>query len=101
MSTSAPTRPAPARPAPARPAPARPAPTRPAAAGIALMTVSAASSQFGAAPAAQGLPVLGPAGVVVVRQWVAAAVLLAAVRPRFTRFTAAQWRPVLTLALVV
>src|ERR1700744_4651811 len=96
MSTSAPT-----RPAPARPAPARPAPPRPAAAGIAVMTVSAASSQFGAATAAQAFPVLGPAGVVVVRQWVAAAVLLAPGRPRVTRVTAAQWRPVLTLALVV
>jgi inner membrane transporter RhtA len=70
------------------------------AAGIALMTGSAASNQFGAATAALAFPALGPAGVVAVRQWVAAVVLLAAVRPKFTTFTAAQWRPVLALALV-
>jgi inner membrane transporter RhtA len=38
--------------------------------------------------------------VVAVRQWVAAAVLLAAGRPRVRAFTAAQWRPVLALAAV-
>jgi inner membrane transporter RhtA len=70
------------------------------AAGIALMTGSAASNQFGAAIAALAFPVLGPAGVVAVRQWVAAAVLLATVRPKFTAFTRAQWRAVLALALV-
>jgi inner membrane transporter RhtA len=64
------------------------------------MTGSAASNQFGAATAALAFPALGPAGVVAVRQWVAAVVLLAAVRPKFTAFTAAQWRPVLALALV-
>ena len=68
--------------------------------GIALMTGSAASNQLGAATAALAFPVLGPAGVVAVRQWVAGAVLLAAVRPRFTTFTRAQWRPVLALALI-
>jgi inner membrane transporter RhtA len=73
---------------------------RSAAAGIALMTGSAASNQFGAATAALAFPVLGPAGVVSVRQWVAAAVLLAAVRPKFTAFTRAQWQAVLALALV-
>ena len=45
-------------------------------AGIALMTGSAASNQLGAATAALAFPVLGPAGVVAVRQWVAGAVLL-------------------------
>ena len=40
--------------------------------GIALMTGSAASSQLGAATAALAFPALGPAGVVAVRQWVAA-----------------------------
>jgi inner membrane transporter RhtA len=69
--------------------------------GIALMTASATASQFGAATAALAFPVLGPAGVVAIRQWVAAAVLLATVRPRFTAFTRAQWRPVLALALTV
>jgi threonine/homoserine efflux transporter RhtA len=68
--------------------------------GIALMTGSAASNQLGAATAALAFPVLGPAGVVAVRQWVAGAVLLATVRPRFTSFTREQWRPVLALALI-
>ena len=41
-------------------------------AGLALMTGSAASNQLGAATAALAFPVLGPLGVVAVRQWVAA-----------------------------
>ena len=72
----------------------------PVAAGIGLMTGSAASNQLGAAIAAQAFPVLGPAGVVAVRQLVAAALLLAAVRPRYAALTGAQWRPVLALALI-
>jgi inner membrane transporter RhtA len=68
--------------------------------GIALMTGSAAANQLGAASAALAFPVLGPAGVVAVRQWVAAIALVATVRPRFTAFTARQWRPVLALALI-
>jgi inner membrane transporter RhtA len=69
-------------------------------AGIALMTGSAAANQLGAATAALAFPVLGPAGVVAVRQWVAGAVLLTTVRPRFTSFTRAQWYPVVALALI-
>ncbi|MGD0607543.1 MAG: EamA family transporter [Streptosporangiaceae bacterium] len=68
--------------------------------GIALMTGSAASNQFGAATAALAFPVLGPAGVVAVRQWVAGGLLLAAVRPKFASFTRQQWWPVLALALI-
>ena len=68
--------------------------------GIALMTASAAANQLGAATAALAFPVLGPAGVVAVRQWVAGAVLVTTVRPRFTSFTRAQWRPVVALALI-
>jgi inner membrane transporter RhtA len=68
--------------------------------GIALMTGSAASNQLGAATAALAFPVLGPAGVVAIRQWVAGAVLLTAVRPRLSSFTGRQWRPVLALALI-
>ncbi|HEY6493035.1 MAG TPA: EamA family transporter [Trebonia sp.] len=87
-----------AAPAPASaPAPAR-APSR--LAGIGLMVASAASSQLGAATAALAFPVLGPVGVVAVRQWVAAALLLTTVRPRYASFTRAQWRPVLALALI-
>jgi inner membrane transporter RhtA len=69
-------------------------------AGIALMTGSAASNQLGAATAALAFPALGPAGVVAVRQWVAAAVLLASARPRYASFTRQQWWPVLGLALI-
>jgi inner membrane transporter RhtA len=68
--------------------------------GMALMLGSALSSQVGAATAALAFPVIGPAGVVAVRQWVAGALLLAAGRPRLRSFTARQWRPVLALALV-
>ena len=68
--------------------------------GIALMTGSAAANQFGAATAALAFPVLGPAGVVAVRQWVAGVLLLTAARPRFASFTRQQWRPVLALALI-
>jgi inner membrane transporter RhtA len=68
--------------------------------GIALMTGSAASVQFGAATAALAFPVLGPAGVVAIRQWVAGIVLLCAVRPKFGSFTRQQWRLILMLALI-
>jgi inner membrane transporter RhtA len=69
-------------------------------AGVALMTGSALSNQFGAATAALAFPVLGPAGVVAVRQWVAGAVLISTVRPRFASFTREQWRLVLALAVI-
>jgi inner membrane transporter RhtA len=67
---------------------------------MALMLGSGLSNQTGASVAALAFPVLGPVGVVAVRQWVAAVVLGAAGRPRLRGFTAAQWRPVLGLALV-
>lgn len=68
--------------------------------GVALMTGSAASNQLGAATAALAFPVLGPAGVVAIRQWVAAIALLVTIRPRYSTFTGRQWRPVLALALI-
>ncbi|RAG84972.1 EamA family transporter [Streptacidiphilus pinicola] len=68
--------------------------------GIAMMLGSALSNQLGAATGALAFPAIGPAGVVAVRQWVAAVVLLAAGRPRVRRFTWSQWWPVLLLALV-
>lgn len=68
--------------------------------GVAMMFGSGLSNQVGAAVAAQAFPVIGPVGVVAVRQWVAAAVLVAAGRPRLRSFTWAQWRPVLALAAV-
>ncbi|TXS12349.1 EamA family transporter [Streptomyces sp. wa22] len=64
------------------------------------MLGSGLSNQVGASVAALAFPLIGPAGVVAVRQWVAAGVLWAAGRPRLRSFTAAQWRPVLGLALV-
>ncbi|MDQ0693619.1 EamA family transporter [Streptomyces anulatus] len=78
------------------------APSRGAArgAGVALMLGSGLSNQTGASVAALAFPVIGPAGVVAVRQWVAAVILGAVGRPRLRHFTAEQWRPVLGLALV-
>jgi inner membrane transporter RhtA len=59
---------------------------------------SALSNQLGAATGALAFGVIGPAGVVAIRQWIAGIVLLAAGRPRWRSFTGAQWRPVLLLA---
>lgn len=69
-------------------------------AGLAMMLGSALANQVGAATGALAFPAVGPAGVVAVRQWVAAIVLLAAGRPRLRDFTRHQWWPVLGLALV-
>src|SRR5258705_1549604 len=68
--------------------------------GIATMLTSGAVNQVGAAVGAHAFPAIGPAGVVAVRQFVAAAVLLPVARPRLHRFTWAQWWPTLLLGLV-
>ena len=68
-------------------------------AGPALMFGGALSNQLGAATGALAFGVIGPAGVVAIRQWIAGIVLLAAGRPRWRSFTGAQWRPVLLLAV--
>jgi inner membrane transporter RhtA len=68
--------------------------------GVALMLGSGLSNQVGAATGALAFPVIGPAGVVAVRQWVAGALLWAVGRPRLRAFTWPQWWPVLSLALV-
>ncbi|WP_329000604.1 EamA family transporter [Kribbella sp. NBC_00709] len=68
--------------------------------GVAMMLGSGLSTQVGASVAALAFPVIGPAGVVAIRQWVAAIVLLAVGRPRLRSITARQWRPVIGLALV-
>ena len=68
--------------------------------GVALMVTSGLSNQVGASAGALAFPVIGPLGVVAVRQWVAATVLWATARPEPRAFTRAQWRPVLALALV-
>jgi inner membrane transporter RhtA len=59
----------------------------------------ALSNQVGAATGALAFGVIGPAGVVAIRQWIAGIVLLAAGRPRWRAFTGAQWRPMLLLAV--
>ncbi|WP_235883853.1 EamA family transporter [Saccharopolyspora elongata] len=69
-------------------------------AGIAMMVGSGLSNQVGAAIGSLAFPVIGPAGVVVVRQWIAAVALLAVGRPRLRAFTWRQWQPVLLLAAV-
>ncbi|MEV0598678.1 EamA family transporter [Streptomyces sp. NPDC050315] len=64
------------------------------------MAASGLSNQVGAAVGSFAFPVLGPVGVVAVRQYVAALVLLAVGRPRLRAFTWRQWWPVLLLAVV-
>jgi inner membrane transporter RhtA len=73
---------------------------RPGLARIATMLGSALSSQVGAAAGAHAFAAIGPAGVVAVRQIVAAAVLLPIARPSIRRMTWAQWWPTLSLAAV-
>jgi inner membrane transporter RhtA len=65
-----------------------------------MMLGAALSNQFGAATGALAFGVIGPAGVVAVRQWIAGLVLLAAGRPRWRSFTWPQRRLVLLLAAV-
>ncbi|MGB7362340.1 MAG: EamA family transporter [Rhodococcus sp. (in: high G+C Gram-positive bacteria)] len=68
--------------------------------GIAAALGGALSNQLGAASGSMAFPVVGPVGVVAVRQIVAAAILLPLVRPRVRSLTRAQWWPVLLLASV-
>ncbi|MFF4120047.1 EamA family transporter [Streptomyces sp. NPDC001714] len=67
---------------------------------MAAMVGSGLSNQTGAAVGSLAFPVLGPLGVVAVRQYVAALVLVAVGRPRLRAFTWRQWWPVLLLAVV-
>ena len=62
-----------------------------------MMLASAASNQFGAAVGAGAFATIGPLGVVAVRQFVGAAVLMTTVRPPLRRFTRRQWWPVIVL----
>ncbi|GAA2017505.1 EamA family transporter [Pseudokineococcus marinus] len=68
--------------------------------GAATALVGATSNQLGAGVGAGAFGAVGPAGVVAVRQVVAAAVLLPLARPPLRRLTWSQWWPVLLLALV-
>ncbi|MEU6761917.1 EamA family transporter [Streptomyces sp. NPDC046853] len=67
---------------------------------MAMMFSSGLSNQVGAATGALAFDVIGPAGVVAVRQWVAGVALLAVGRPRVRAFTWRQWWPLLCLAAV-
>ena len=62
------------------------------------MLASSSASQTGAGIGALAFPVLGPVGVVAVRQWVAGVILLAVGRPRLWAFTRRQWLPIVLLA---
>jgi len=64
------------------------------------MLSSSLGSQTGAAFGALAFPVIGPVGVVAVRQWVAGVVLLAVGRPRLGLFGRREWVPVIGLAVV-
>lgn len=68
------------------------------AAGVSLMLGSALSSQSGSAIGALAFPVIGPVGVVAIRQWVAGVILLVVGRPRLRTFTRTQWALVIALA---
>lgn len=62
------------------------------------MLAGAVGNQAGAAVGAHAFAGAGPAGVVAVRQLVAAVALLAVARPDLRRFTWPQWWPTLLLA---
>ncbi len=68
--------------------------------GVLTMLGSGLSTQVGAAVGSLAFPVIGPVGVVAVRQYVAALVLMAVGRPRLRSFGWPQWWPVLSLAAV-
>ncbi|MEV0175922.1 EamA family transporter [Streptomyces sp. NPDC050803] len=78
----------------------RPRSARTGFAGVATMVGSGLANQTGAAIGSLAFPVLGPIGVVAVRQYVAAVVLLAVGRPQLRSFTRHQWRTVVLLAVV-
>jgi inner membrane transporter RhtA len=68
--------------------------------GVGIMLGSALSNQVGAALGAHAFGAVGPAGVVAVRQVVAAVVLMPVARPPLRRMSWSQWWPVLLLAVV-
>lgn len=68
--------------------------------GVATMFTGATSNQAGAGIGAHAFAAIDPAGVVAVRQVVAAAVLLPIARPPLRRMTGSQWWPTLLLAAV-
>lgn len=69
--------------------------------GVALLLTSGLGNQVGAGVGSLAFPAIGPAGVVAMRQLVAAVVLLPLVRPPLRRLTWPQWWPMLLLAVVL
>lgn len=67
---------------------------------VAALLASGSSNQLGAALGAVAFSQVGPAGVVAVRQMVAAVVLSAISRPDLRKLTWHQWWPALLLGLV-
>ena len=68
--------------------------------GIALMLSSSISNQVGASFGAMAFSSIGPMGVVAIRQFITAAVLLPLVRPRFRGLGSKRWLLVTGLAVV-
>ncbi len=66
--------------------------------GVAALLAGGTSNQVGAALGAHAFPMIGPVGVVAVRQIVAATALLTISRPTVRRWTWSQWWPTLLLA---
>lgn len=69
-------------------------------AGTAMILTASISNQTGAAIGSLAFTAIGPVGVVAVRQLLTAAVLVPLVRVPYRALSAAQWRPVLGLAVV-
>src|SRR5262245_35348971 len=65
---------------------------------VAATLASGASNQVGAAVGAHAFPFIGPAGVVAIRQAVAALLLVSIAPPPIRRFQRGQWTVVLLLA---
>lgn len=68
--------------------------------GVALMLVSSASNQAGAALGTLAFPAIGPVGVVAVRQFITALLLVPLVRPQFRGLHRRQWWSIIGLVVV-
>lgn len=68
---------------------------------VARLVASGSSNQVGAALGAHAFPVMGPAGVVGIRQIVASVTLWSIARPPVARWTSREFGPVVLLAAVL
>jgi inner membrane transporter RhtA len=66
-----------------------------------LVLIGIGSVQFGAAISKDQFGEIPPVGMVLLRLFTSSLILLALARPRLTRRTAADWRPVLALGLAL